>query len=149
MLAGLLLLTIVTMKLFPLLPVSHLLHRHLVEIPLRQLEAMDRRHLIFGVILLGMLFAGAELIVLLGSTEAAMLVAWDVSIYVDALLAGWSLAALARSRAGWQSLAGILRRPLRGARRRAPRRRRGGTQKPANDADADSDSEARTYAFAA
>jgi hypothetical protein len=137
MVAGFGLLVMLTMKLFPAVPVSRLLHQMLVETPLRQLAAMSRRHLFFGVILLAMLFASAELIVMLGSADVVMVMAWDVSIYVDAVIAAWALAAVARSRAAWRALAGIVVRPLRTARRRAPRRRRAGTGTAANDADDD------------
>ncbi len=136
MLAGLLLLTILTMKLFPRLPVSCQLHHLLVEMPLAALAKISRRHLIFVVALLVMLVTTSEMIMLLGSTDIAMMLAWDVSIYVDALIAAWTLAAVTRSKAAWRALAGILTRPLRAARRRAPRRR-SGAHTAANDADDD------------
>jgi hypothetical protein len=137
MLAGLLLLVILTMKLFPAVPASRFLHRMLVELPLQRLAVMDRRHLIFGVMLVGMLFASAELIMMLGSADVVMVMAWDVSLYVDALLAAWALAAVARSKAAWRAFADIMTRPLRTARRRTPRRRRAAATKAANDADED------------
>ena len=121
----------------PRLPVSRLLHRLTVEMPLHRLAVLDRRHAIFALILLAMLFVGSEMIMMLGSADIAMLLAWDVSIFVDALVAAWTLAAVSRSRTAWQMLAGIAARPLRGARRRAPRRRRAGLQAAANDSDED------------
>ena len=147
MVAGLLLLVTLTMKLFPRVQVSRMLHHMLVEAPLAAIARMSRRHLIFGVVLLATLFAGAELIVMLGSADVAMVLAWDVSLYVDALLAAWALAAVARGKAAWQALAAIVTRPLRAARRRAPRRRRAATGKAANDSDEDGG--ARVYALAA
>jgi hypothetical protein len=144
MFAGLLLLIIVTMKLFPDIPASRLLHRAFVEAPLRGLAAMDRRHLIYGAILLVMLFAGAEMIMLLGSADMAMLMAWDVSLYVDALIATWTIAAIVRGKVAWQAL--VAR--VTGARPRAPRRRRReGSKAAANDAD--EDGRAWAYALAA
>jgi len=137
MFAGLLLLVIATMKLFPAIPVSRLLHRTLVELPLHKLATLSRTHLIFGVVLLGMVFASAELIMLLGSADVVMVIAWDVSLYADALIAAWTLAAVTRTKAAWHALAGFILRPFRAARRRAPRARRSGTGKAANDADGD------------
>lgn len=135
MATGFILLIIAMMKLFPTLPVSRLLHRTIVELPLLKLATMDRRHVIFGVALLVMLVTASEMIMLLGSADVAILLAWDVSIYLDAVLAIWTLAAVTRSKAAWQSLAGILTRPFRGARRRAPRRRREGGCTAANDSE--------------
>jgi hypothetical protein len=147
MLAGLLLLTILTMKLFPRVPVSRQLHRLLVEMPLAALAKMSRRHHIFGVVLMVMLVSASEMIMLLGSADVVMLLAWDVSIYVDAVIAAWTLAAMTRSKAAWQAFAAIATRPLRAARRRAPRRRPAGSEKAANDSD--EDGRAWVYAFAA
>jgi hypothetical protein len=137
MFAGLVLLVIMTMKLFPDLPISRQLHRELVEVPLRKLAAMTRAHLIFGLVALAMLFTASELIMLLGSADFVMLMAWDVSLYVDALLAAWTVAAVTRGKAAWQALAAVVTRPLRTARRRSPRRPRSGTQQAANDSDGD------------
>lgn len=126
MVAGLLLLVTLTMKLFPRVPLSRALHRLLVEMPLAALVTLRRRHVIFVLIVAAMLFAGAELIMMVGAPEIAVVLAWDVSFYVDALLAAWALAA-----------AGTMARPLRGARRRAPRRRRPASKVAANDSDED------------
>lgn len=147
MIAGSLLLVIVTMKLFPRVPVSRMLHQMLVEAPLAALATMSRRHMIFGLILVAMLFAGAELIMMLGSADVVMVLAWDVSLYVDAVIAAWALAAVARSRAAWQALAGIVTWPLRAEGPRTSRRRRANTEKAANDSDEDGG--AWAYAFAA
>jgi hypothetical protein len=147
MFAGLVLLIILTMKLFPDLPVSRQLHRALVEAPLRSLAAITRAHLIFGVVLLAMLFSATELIMVLGSADFLMLIAWDVSLYVDAVIATWTIAAVTRGKAMWQAFAQVASRPLRAARRRSPRRRRIGSQEAANDAD--DGGAARTYARAA
>jgi hypothetical protein len=135
MFAGLVLLIILTMKLFPDLPVSRQLHRGLVEVPLRRLAAMTRAHLIFGLVALAMLFTASELIMMLGSADFVMLIAWDVSLYVDAVIAGWTIAAVTRSKAAWQVLAAMVARPLRTARRRAPQRQRSPAREAANDSD--------------
>lgn len=132
MLAGFALLIILTMKLFPDIPASRLLHRALVEAPLRKLAAMERRHWIYGAVLVAMLFAGTEMIMLLGSTDFVILMAWDVSLYVDALIATWTLAAVARSKAAWRMIL-----PARRPKPRARRRRRVEIGKAANDSDED------------
>jgi len=130
MFAGFVLLIILTMKLFPDVPTSRLLHRALVEAPLRGLVAMSRRHLIYGLVLVAMLLAGAEMILMLGSTDLVMLMAWDVSLYVDAVIATWTIATVARGKAVWHALvARVTPRP------RAPRRRREASKTAANDAD--------------
>jgi hypothetical protein len=137
MFAGLLLLMILTMKLFPEVPASRLMHRALVEVPLRGLAAMSRRHMIYGVVLVAMLAAGVEMVVMLGSTDLVMLMAWDVSLYVDAVIAAWTIATVARGKAAWQVLAGRLAGRRGTPRPRAPRRRREGSKTAANDAGED------------
>ena len=133
MLAAFVLLVIAMMKLFPQAPAARLLHEALVEAPLRGLAAMSRRHLIYGALLVTMLFAGAEMVVMLGSSDLVMLMAWDVLLYVDAVIAAWTIAAVARGKAIRQVLIGRLATP----RPRAPRRRTKGRKTAANDADGD------------
>lgn len=147
MLAGLMLLIILAMKLFPTLPVSRMLHVALVEAPLRQLAAMGRRHLIYAAVLVGLVFAGSEVILLLGSADMVMLLAWDVSLYIDAVIATWTLSIVARGKASWQTLGtGVAECWHRVSRPRAPRRRREGSR-AANDTD--DDERAWVYALAA
>lgn len=137
MVAGSVLLIILTMKLFPKAPASRALHRALVEAPMRGLAAMERRHLIYGMILIAVLLAGTELIMMLGSTDLVMLMAWDVSLYVDAVIAAWTIATVARGKAAWQMLAARLTGRRGAPRPRAPRRRTEGRKTAANDADGD------------
>ena len=146
MFAGFVLLILLTMKLFPELPLSRLLHHALVEAPLRRLAGMGRRHLIYAAVLIVMSFTAGELVLLFGSADIVMLLAWDVSLYVDALIATWTLSAVARSKAAWRALAARLPR-LRMARPRTPRRRREGSGTAANDAE--DDGRAWAYAMAA
>jgi len=144
MFAGIVLLTILAMKLFPKLPFSRLLHEILVEAPLRNVAAMGRRHLIYLAVLVAFTFAAGELILLFGSADIVTLMAWDVSLYVDAVVATWTVSALLRGKAAWGMLTARLPRQ-RLARRRAPRRRRAVSLRQANDADEDG----RGYALAA
>lgn len=136
MLAGLALLVVAVMKLFPELPLSRLLHHHLVEAPMRALGTMRRRHLIYVLVLVVMSLSAGELVLLLGSADVVMLMAWDASLYVDALIAAWTMSALLRGKAVWRALVARVPR-LKAARPRTPRRRRKEERKPANDTDED------------
>lgn len=147
MFVGMLFGIVLAMKLFPETPIARAMHRAFVERPLERLATMDRRHLIFGVIALGMLFTFTELIMLIGSTDLVMLMAWDVSIYVDAVIAAWTVAAVARLKGAWRYTLARILAPLRAARPRASRRRIATARPPANDAD--EDGAFRTYALAA
>lgn len=138
MVSGLMLLIVATMKLFPELPVTRAMHLAFVEVPLRRLAETSRSHLLYAALLVTMTFGGIELLLLLGSTDMLMLFAWDVSLYVDALIASWTLGAAARGRAIWKGLAARCARLWRpGARPRSPRRRHGAVKEAANDGDED------------
>jgi len=136
MFAGMLLGIILAMKLCPDIPIARAMHRAFVEVPFDRLATMDRRHIIFGVVALGMLFSCAELIMLLGSSDLVMLMAWDLSLYVDAVIATWTVAAVTRVRRFWHHvkarIAALVRLP---ARPRTSRRRITSARPPANDAD--------------
>ncbi|HEX4737638.1 MAG TPA: hypothetical protein VH331_08760 [Allosphingosinicella sp.] len=144
MLTGLLITATLIMMLFPETPLARSLHRHLVEWPLARLAAMDRRHAIFALILIGLALFGSELLVMLGSADLVVGLAWDVSIYADTLLAAAALAAVARSRLAWRAL---LVRPSRPRRPRA-RSRRALRAKPSARAD-DEEGPAWSLALAA
>jgi hypothetical protein len=144
MFAGLMSLVVLVMKLFPELPFARSLHQALVEAPLRALEKATRRHLIYALVLVVMSFSAGELVMLLGSADFLLLMAWDVSLYVDALIATWTLsAALSVKTVAVRALDRV--RGL--ARPRSPRRRREARRAAANDADDDGGD--RTYARAA
>lgn len=148
MFAGMLLGIILAMKLAPDIPISRAMHRAFVEVPVAKLASMDRRHLIFGVIALGMLFSFAELIMILGSSDLVILMAWDVTLYVDAVIATWTVAAVTRAKGLWHymkaRIGGVFRRA---PRPRAPRRRVTEGRREAIDSDADRAD--RGYALAA
>ena len=120
MFVGMLLGLILTMRFFPDTPIARAMHRAFVERPLAKLADMSRAHLIFGVIALVMLFSSAELIMLLGSSDLVMLMAWDVSLYVDAVIAVWTVAAVTRLKGAWRYALGRIAAPFR-AHDRAPR----------------------------
>lgn len=138
MFAGLLFGIVLTMWLFPDLPISRAMHRAFVADPLALMARMTRTHLIFAVVALAMSFSFAELILILGSSDIIMLMAWDVSLYVDAVIATWTIAAMARLKGFWLALKTRIVSPFRRlSRPRPPRRRPAEVRKPANDGDAD------------
>ena len=137
MFVGMLFGIVLAMKIFPETPIARAMHRAFVERPLEKLSAMDRRHLIFAVIALAMLSTGLEMVMLLGSTDLLMLMAWDVSLYVDAVIAVWTVAAVTRLKGAWRYALGRIAAPFRAARPRTSRRRIATAHPPANDADED------------
>lgn len=118
------------MKLFPKLPAAQALHRAFVEQP----AAWTRRDLIFACVLVGLLFSGNQFIMLAGM-DFAVLLAWDSALAIDAAIAAWTAASLARFEAmrnlvvaKWRAARG------RGARARTMRSRvRAERRPPAND----------------
>ncbi len=121
-------------KLLPGIPASKSLHHAFVEAPLEMLATWNRKHLIYGVVLVFVAFSGQSLI-MMGASDLVMVIAWDISLYVDAVIASWMVAATARSKAAWRYLKAQMSRMFRPARRRAPRRQKITIRRPANDAD--------------
>lgn len=105
----------------PETPIAGWLHRHLVEEPLRLSARLERKHILFLVV--GMVALQGFAVTL--PAEMAMIMAWDVTVYVDVLIAGWTLSAFARVRSmrAWITLQ-IGRLLPRRARIRARRIRR-------------------------
>lgn len=138
MFAGLLFGIVMTMWLFPELPIARAMHRAFVADPLALAARMTRTHLIFAFVALAMTFSFAELIMLLGSSDIIMLTAWDVSLYVDAVIATWTIAAAARVKSFWRIMMAAIVAPFRRlARPRVSRRRTAEARKPANDGDSE------------
>lgn len=75
-------------------PAARWLHRHTVEEPLRLAERFERKHMLFLIV--GVIALQGFAMTL--PAEMAMLMAWDVTVYVDMLIAGWTLSAFARLR---------------------------------------------------
>lgn len=145
MFVGMLLGVVLTMRLFPKLPISRAMHRAFVADPLALAARMTRTHLIFAALALMMTFAMAELIMILGSSDIVMLMAWDISLYVDAVIATWTVAAAARVKGFWRIVRAMLAAPFRRLPRPRARRRPAAARKAAND----SDSAAGDWALAA
>ncbi len=129
-------LTMLALALFPQTPVCRALHALIVAAPARWLNGIARRQVIFVAIISLVVIAGAGTFAGVAAADLAMLLAWDASLYVDAFIAVWTVAATTRGLA-------LVRRSrfwvaTRIARGRAPRRavRRAHTAtKPANDED--------------
>jgi len=112
------------------------LHRTTVEEPLRLFERLERKHILFLVVGLFAIQAYAAVL----PAELAVALAWDMTAYVDAMIATWALSTFARiqSMKAWIAVRmAALLAPLRRLRARARRTRpiRPDTRKPANDDD--------------
>lgn len=128
--AGLLLIATLILKLWPETSSARWLHRALVERPLAFLGGLERRHLIFLIVLLVMAQGAAAI----GSMELVTLTAIDVSAYVDAVITVWTIAALNRSRGALTAVFARLPR-LRSGKPRQRRARRVVRRGASNDDD--------------
>lgn len=135
MLAGFLGLVIFIVRLFPDIPLSHSLHRFVVEWPLELASRMERRHVILLAIVL---FAGPSVAVL--GADMALVYAVDLSLYADAVVATTIAASAARMKSLWWRFTGsaarlsaAIRKP--GQRAGRSRARTSRARKPCNDDD--------------
>ena len=113
------------------------LHRTTVEEPIRLVERLERKHILFLIVGLFAIQAYAAVL----PAELAIALAWDMTAYVDAMIATWALSTFARVRSmrAWVAvrLAALLA-PFRRLSARARRNRpvRAHARKPAaNDDD--------------
>lgn len=113
------------------------LHRFMVEEPIRLVERLERKHILFLVVGLFAIQAYAAVL----PAELAIALAWDMTAYVDAMIATWALSTFARVRSmkAWVTVRmAALLAPLGRLRARARRNRpiRSDANKaPANDDD--------------
>lgn len=107
------------------------LHRHLVEEPLRLAARFERKHILFLVVGLIALQGFAMTL----PAEMAMIMAWDMTVYVDLLIAGWTLSAFARLRSvrAWMALQVARFMPRRACVRARRIRRAARRRSAAND----------------
>ena len=133
---------ILTMRFFPQTAFARFLHFHLVERPMTELSKLERHHLLFLMIAIAMLFAGSEIIAIVGSADMAFSIAWDMSLYFDAVAVAALVAAarqiriavrLARARMSVRPALLLRRRGSRERRQRPP----SSTATTANDDDPD------------
>ena len=113
------------------------LHRATVEEPLRLVARLERKHILFLIVGLFAIQAYAAVL----PAELAVALAWDMTAYVDAMIATWALSTFARFRSMRALMAlrmAALLAPLRRLRMRARRsrpRRPDLRKPPANDDD--------------
>ena len=135
MLALILAMTIATMKLWPQTPTARLLHKALVEAPLRIVARTRRKHLFFAAIILLFLMTPA----MLGPFDLALYGAWDIAAFLDLASVALAVAAVARGRSAVSFVrswaVGIAARPA--ARRAWRRAHRARVTRAANDDDGD------------
>lgn len=130
MLAGVLLGMIVVLRWFPGTALARWLERQVTEVR-RRLARIERRHVLFAVLLtLIVVFAG-EALAMLGPLEMGLVVLFDVSTYIDIVLVAGTMAAIACGRGVLQWIAMRLPRPRARARRTPPIAR--GERAAAND----------------
>ena len=132
--AALLLIATLIMKLWPETSSAQWLHRTLVERPIALVGGLERRHLIFLIVLLSM----TQMVAVIGSMELVTLTAIDISFYVDAAITVWTIAALNRSRGAWTAVFARLPR-LRSGRSRQRRTRPAVRRAASNDDDGHGD----------
>ncbi len=135
MITGLFLLAALMMKLWPDTPFGAWLHRTMIVFPLQIVERIERKHLIFLVIGLFVIQSFAMVV----TADVAVLAALDIATYVDVILAGWTVAAIARTRGSFTAFVGrfSVLLPRNGQRARRRRRLPMAQRRQANDDDAD------------
>jgi hypothetical protein len=79
----------------PEAPFARLLRAWLVDWPARKLLHVERRHLIFLLVAV----VSAQALLSVGLPDLGVVIAWDVSTYVDLLLVTWTLAAVTNLKA--------------------------------------------------
>jgi hypothetical protein len=143
MFVALMVLAIAVTRLFPDTATGRFLHRWLAEKPAAWIDRIERKQIIFLLLAVGAALILREAAPMLaGTSELALLGLWDASVYLDVVMAVWTLGALSRGRAGWavvrQRLVSAVRRgrPATAARPRAVRSRSQRTV-VANDDDGD------------
>ena len=87
---------ITVMLRYPQIPMARALRRHGIEPLARWLNQLDRRQLIFFFLLASTVLLGCELLAALGPLDMGLVLLWDVSLYVDALLSAVAVASVAR-----------------------------------------------------
>ena len=139
MIFALMAMVIAVTRLFPDTATGRFLHRWLAEEPAAWLAAIERKHVIFLLLAALLVVALREAVPMIGAADMALFAMWDASVYLDVVMAAWTIAALARGRSGWavvrlKLVAALGQRRQTGARRRA-RRARMRVRPPANDDD--------------
>lgn len=121
---------------WPETAIGRLLRQGMIVAPARLLARIERRQMLFIGIMALVVVLGAGSIAGVLSADLAMLAAWDASLYVDTLIAVWTVAAVSRgggmARAVHAPIAAIVR-GRRGGRARRVRGAAASRRQPAND----------------
>lgn len=88
------------MILFPDAPISKWLYFHAVTNPLRVIQGFERKHFIY--LFVGLFFFQSYAAVM--PLEIVTMLAWDASLYFDAMISVWAASTLAKSKAAWLAL---------------------------------------------
>jgi len=91
----LLLIIILISKFFRNTAVGYIIHDNVVKPLARKIESNDRAKLLYFFALCGIIIFGGEIIVLTGGFDAAIILAWHLSIYIDAIIIGVFLSTIA------------------------------------------------------
>ncbi len=121
LLTGLLVVLTLLLRLAPSAPLARMAHRMLVVWPIEQISSLTLRQAIFAALMMGFMLAGPEVIFLAGP-ELVATYAFELSIYLDAVLVTYALAAISSAKAGLGRVSDVLTKIMR--RPQARRRKR-------------------------
>ena len=93
-------LVVIIMMLFPKTPFAQWLYFHIVINPINVIQSLERKHFIY--LFVGLFFVQSYAAVM--PLEIATALAWEASIYFDAMITVWTASALARSKASWAAM---------------------------------------------
>lgn len=124
MIVAMIALAMLVMRLFPDTPTGRFLHRWLAEKPVAWIAGVKRKQIIFVLLTVAVVLTLREAAPMLaGTSELALFGIWDASVYLDVVMAVWTLAALSRGRAGWAVLQERVAQRFSGRRSRVARPR--------------------------
>jgi hypothetical protein len=83
------------MRFFPDAPPARFLHTYLVAKPVRWSLDLDRRCLVYYLIVIGLCLTASEMVAILG-TDFLLAYSWHLTLYLDGMGAAAALAVLAR-----------------------------------------------------
>lgn len=136
MLLGLFIVIWIILLRWPDTAIGQALRRMMIIAPARILNGVERRQVLFIGIMLLVVLVGAGSIAGVMSADLAMLAAWDASLYVDTLIAVWTVAAVSRGGGAFRLIGARIAATFRGrqaGRTRRSRRTGATARKPAND----------------
>lgn len=124
MLTSFLVIATVVMWIWPKTPTARWLRRILVDAPLALAARLERRHVVFLLLIALVLPLGAEFFLATGSADVAVALLWQASAWLDASLAVAAMTALGRGGAAIVHATRLVRCIARRGIGRRPRVRR-------------------------